>query len=217
MKLNFKRYLVTGALILVPLILTSYCFLLLLGLANNSLSIPIGRFLFSSLHAFSGGAWGSASAEVPAFWASLIGTVLILLSTYAVGLAGSSLFGRQIFAATEGLIEQIPVFKTVYTTMKQVVTEFSPAERRSFRKVVLVASADGKHNLGFLTGQTHLDVPGGSADVRSVYLPTNHLWFGEVRIVPARDIVETDLTVEQGISFILSCGAAVPPQITKKG
>ncbi len=116
-----------------------------------------------------------------------------------------------MFLAAEGVIEQIPVFKTVYATMKQVVTELSPGERRSFRKVVLVASGDGKSNLGFLTGSSRM----GETEVRSVYLPTNHLWFGEVRIVPSRDVVETDMTVEQGVSFILSCGAAIPPQVKK--
>ncbi len=205
--MKVKRHLVTGALILVPIVLTGYCFILLLGLINNSLSIPIGRFLVSAVNA----AAGTSLGDISAFWASVIGIGLILLLTYLVGVVGTSIMGRQVFLAVEGIIEQIPVFKTVYATMKQVVAEMSPGEKKSFRKVVLVAAADGKYNLGFLTGSSRI----GESDVRSVYLPTNHLWFGEVRIVPARDVVETDLTTEQGVSFILSCGTTIPPQVKR--
>lgn len=208
MRTPVKRHLLTGALILVPIVLTGYCFLLLLQLVNNSLSIPIGRFLVSVINSTA----GTSFMDVSAFWASVIGIGLILLLTYLVGLAGTSLMGKQVFLAAEGIIEQIPVFKTVYATMKQVVTELSPGERKSFRKVVLVAGDGGKYNVGFLIGSSRI----GDADVRSVYLPTNHLWFGEVRIVPAADVHETDMTTEQGISFILSCGAAVPPTLTKR-
>lgn len=211
MRIGVKRHLITGALILVPIVLTGYTFILLLGLINNSLSIPIGRLLLSTLQALTGATPAGPAGEVPAFWASLIGIALILGFTYLVGLFGTSLVGRQVFLAAEGIIEQIPVFKTVYSTMKQVVTEMSPGERRSFRKVVLVSSADGKHNVGFLTGASEV----AGEDVRAVYLPTNHLWFGEVKIVPARDVHETDLTVEQGVSLILSCGAAIPPAVKK--
>lgn len=215
MTFQIRRHLATGTLILVPLVLTLFCFLLLLGFVNNNLSMPIGRLLLSAIHWARGGG-GAPPTEIPAAWASLIGVALILLLTYLTGLVGSSLLGRQVLVAAEGVIDQIPVFKTVYATVKQVVAEISPGDRRSFRKVVLVKNGSGQFHMGFLTGESRIAGDGdAAAAVRTVYLPTNHLWFGEVRVVPAADVVDIDLSVEQGISFILSCGATVPPQVKK--
>jgi uncharacterized membrane protein len=50
----------------------------------------------------------------------------------------------------------------------------------------------------------------------TVYVPTNHLYVGDVVVVPEADVIETDLSVEDGVSLILSMGASVPETVAEK-
>ena len=50
----------------------------------------------------------------------------------------------------------------------------------------------------------------------TVYVPTNHLYVGDVVILPVEDLIDTDLSVEDGVSLLLSAGASIPPVVTEK-
>ena len=49
-----------------------------------------------------------------------------------------------------------------------------------------------------------------------MYIPTNHLYVGDVVILPVEDVIDTDLTVEDGVSVILSAGASIPDRVVEK-
>ena len=68
-----------------------------------------------------------------------------------------------------------------------------------------------------MTGSFKLKLRDGvSHDVLTVYVPTNHLYVGDVVVLPVEDVVETDLSVEDGVSLLLSAGASVPLSIKEK-
>jgi uncharacterized membrane protein len=55
-----------------------------------------------------------------------------------------------------------------------------------------------------------------SYDLCAVYIPTNHLYVGDVVVLPEEDVIDTDLTVEDGVSIILSTGASMPRSVVEK-
>jgi uncharacterized membrane protein len=112
------------------------------------------------------------------------------------------------------LLLEIPVVKTIYGTMQQVMQAFSPGGAQAFRSVVLVAHPrTGALSLGFVTNELEIEIDGTSRKHLAVYLPTNHLYLGDSFLFQAENVRRTDLSVEQGIQCIIAAGATLPPEL----
>ena len=102
----------------------------------------------------------------------------------------------------------------VYGTIKKVFEGFGSLRSSDAFKRFVLARLRGRTTPGFLTGTFTLTRADGTEEpLCMVYIPTNHLYVGDVVVLPADDVIETDLSIEDGISLILSAGAAVPPAI----
>jgi uncharacterized membrane protein len=140
----------------------------------------------------------------------LITAVVILLT----GVFSSNVIGRWILGLVDHLLLDVPVVKTIYNTMKQVMQAFSPGGAQAFRSVVLVAHPrTGALSLGFVTHELEIEVEGASRKHLSVYLPTNHLYLGDSFLFRAENVRRTDLSVEQGIQCIITAGATLPADL----
>jgi uncharacterized membrane protein len=117
----------------------------------------------------------------------------------------------------EQLLDAVPVVGVVYGTSKKVLAGIGgPGSENAFKRFVL-ARLPGRTTPGFLTGRFRLETKdGGQRDVCMVYVPTNHLYVGDVVVVPAADVIETDLSVEDGVSLMLSAGASVPRVVSER-
>lgn len=146
--------------------------------------------------------------EVPGF--GIVTTALILL---AIGALATNVFGRRILQTGEYYLLRLPLFRTVYSPVKQLVVAFSPDNESGFKRVALVEHAGG-HMLGFLTKEFTIDRGQGPEAVVAVYVPTNHLYLGDVLVLPRDRVLFPDLTVEQGIRVFLTGGMALPPRVT---
>lgn len=115
------------------------------------------------------------------------------------------------------LLGDVPLVGTVYGTTKKVLAGFGGSEsQRAFERFVL-ARLPGRTTPGFLTGSFTLKRKDGSvATLCTVYVPTNHLYVGDVVVLPKEDVIETDLSVEEGVGIILSAGASVPAAVGEK-
>ena len=111
----------------------------------------------------------------------------------------------------------MPVVGLVYGTSKKVLSGIGgPGSEHAFKRFVL-ARLPGRTTPGFLTGSFTLRVKDGSEhEVCTVYVPTNHLYVGDVVVLPVEDVIETDLSVEDGISLMLSAGASVPRVVRER-
>ena len=116
---------------------------------------------------------------------------------------------RRLLDGIDELLDIVPVVGAVYGTTKKVLTGFGgPQPMAGFRRFVF-ARLPGRTAPGFLTGSFTLKRADGSLQsLCTVYLPTNHLYVGDVVVVPAQDVIETDLSLEDGVSLILSVGAS---------
>lgn len=148
--------------------------------------------------------------EVPGL--GILTTAAILL---AIGALATNVFGRRILQAGEYYLLRVPLFRTVYSPVKQLIVAFSPDNESGFKRVALVESGQqgGAQMLGFLTKEFTLDRGQGPEAVVAVYVPTNHLYLGDVLVLPRDRVSFPDLTVEQGIRIFLTGGMALPPSM----
>jgi uncharacterized membrane protein len=124
---------------------------------------------------------------------------------------------QRLFLLVDQLFEAVPVVGVVYSTTKKVLAGIGgPGSENAFKRFV-IARLPGRTTPGFLTGRFSLKTKDGSErEVCTVYVPTNHLYVGDVVVVPASDVIETDLSVEDGVSLMLSAGASVPRIVSER-
>jgi uncharacterized membrane protein len=188
---------ITGLIILIPIVITvkalSALFFYLDGLARPLTKRWVGE-------------------EVPAV--GFVTTVAVVLLTGVLFSAGPL---RRLLESLDDVVESVPIVGTVYGTIKKVLEGFgSPRTREAFKRFVL-ARLPGRTTPGFLTGSFTLRRRDGSEQALcSVYVPTNHLYVGDIVVLPAEDVIETGLSVEDGVSVILSAGASMPATLDEK-
>ena len=198
----FKRYLITGLLVLVPLAITVWVLATLIGIMDQSLLLLTA--------AWRPEAW--LGYRVPGMGAVL--TVVIVLVT---GIIATNFFGRRILEFWEGILARVPVVKSIYYSVKQVSDTLFSDSGQAFRKALLVQyPRAGSWTIAFQTGQ-----PGGSVarhlpgDHVSVYVPTTpNPTSGFFLMMPVSEVVELDMSVDEALKYIISMGVVVPPDKT---
>lgn len=139
-----------------------------------------------------------------------LGLVTTLLIVLVIGIVATNVIGRRILGRGEQILMHVPVFRTVYAPVKQLILAFSPDNEFGFKRVVMVDDASRGFLLGFLTKEFTVDQGAGPAMFVAVYVPTNHLYLGDVIVCPADRVHYPDLTVEQGIRVFLTGGMGLP-------
>ena len=193
-----KRYFITGLLIWVPLVITVWVLSMIVSSLDQSLRLLPESVHPQSLFGFS----------IPGAGAAL--TLLMILLT---GLLAANFIGQKLVGWWEKLLARIPVVNSVYNSVKQVSdTLFSP-NGNAFRKAVLVRYPhQDSWTIAFLTGQPGGDVVNHlQGDFVSVYVPTTpNPTSGFFLMMPAREVVELDMTVDEALKYIISMGVVAP-------
>ena len=140
----------------------------------------------------------------------LVATAVIVLSA---GVVATNVLGRRLLERAEQLLLHVPFFRTVYAPVKQRISAFSPENEGGFKRVVLVEDATGGFVLGFLTREFLLERGRGAEPLLAVYIPTNHLYLGDIRLVEASRVSYPDISVEEGLSVFLTGGMGLPPRV----
>ncbi len=187
---------VAGLLILVPIVLTVKALAWLFTFLD-SLAQPVAVSLLGR--------------PIPG-----VGFVTTLLLVFLAGLLFSAGPLRRLLDGIEDLVDDVPLVGAVYGTTKKVIAGFGDADGGAAFKKFVFAQLPGRTTPGFLTGTFTLARKDGSSyTVASVYIPTNHLYIGDVVVLPVGDVIETDLSIEDGISVVLSAGASLPEVVTE--
>ncbi len=144
-----------------------------------------------------------------------LGIVTTALLVLVVGALATNVIGKQILQRTERYLLMVPVFRTIYAPVKQLVVAFSPDNEHGFKRVVLVEDASRGFLLGFLTREFTVDrgTGAGPEAMLAIYVPTNHLYLGDIIICGRDKASYPDITVEQGIRIFLTGGMALSPRI----
>jgi len=130
-----------------------------------------------------------------------------------VGVFARNVIGRRVLQRTERWLLKVPVFRTIYAPVKQLIVAFAPDNEAGFKRVVLVEDTARGFVLGFLTREFTIDRGRGPEALLAVYVPTNHLYLGEIVICTRERATFPDISVEDGIRIFLTGGMALPPEM----
>lgn len=188
-----RRSFITGFFVTVPLIV-SVAALVWIFQVIDGFATPIGVQAFGR--------------SVPG-----LGVAMTAILVLMVGAVATNVIGKRVLQRTEAYLLMVPVFRTVYAPVKQLIVAFSPDNEAGFKRVVAIE--DGRRGLvmGFLTREFTLDRGQGPEAMVAVYVPTNHLYLGDVLVVPRAQALFPDISVEQGIRIFLTGGMALPGRV----
>ena len=142
-----------------------------------------------------------------------LGTLTTALAIVLVGVVATNVIGKRLLQRAEGVLLRVPVFRTIYAPVRQLVIAFSPDNESGFKRVVLIEHATRGYAIGFLTREFTVDRGNGTEALIAVYVPTNHLYLGDIIICGRDRAMFPDLSVEEGIRIFLTGGMALPPTV----
>lgn len=190
---RLKRYLLTGLVVLLPVVLTTYVLLAIFRFSDRIL----GRFIEGLI----------------GFYIPGIGLVLSLVIVLLTGFLTTVLLGRRIFVVIENMFLKFPLVRQIYPSAKQIINFLFSKDRLQFRKVVLVEyPRKGIWSMGFITNETVQEVKTKTGqDLLNVFIPSSPGPFtGYFMFVPKQEIIFLDMTIEEGLKLIISGGVVNP-------
>jgi len=195
---TLRRYLVTGIIIWVPLIVTVLVVRFLVNLMDRSMVLVPLAYRPDALLGF----------HIPGLGVLL--TIVVLLLT---GMLGANLFGRKIVHFWESLMSRIPLVRSIYSGAKQVAERLLSDGSTSFKRVMLVEyPRKGVWSMCFQTSTDLEEIQARTAEqVICVFVPTTpNPTSGFILFVPRAELIELDMTVDEGLKMIISLGVVVP-------
>lgn len=148
--------------------------------------------------------------DVPGF-----GLFVFVVVTTVVGYFTKNLFGRQLVRTIESWVERMPIVRSIYNALKQIVETIFSQSASSFQKACLIEyPRKGLWSIAFVATRTTGEIPhrSGGQDLISVFLPsTPNPTTGFLLFVPAEDVILLDMTIEEAAKLVISAGLVVPP------
>ena len=197
-----KRYFITGLLVWIPLGFTLWVLTILNDTMDASLLLLPDALKPQNL----------VGHYIPG-----VGVLLTLAVILLTGLLVANYFGNRLLLYWEGMLNRIPVVKSIYGGVKQVSDTLFAEKGQAFRKALLVEyPRHGAWTIAFQTGQpsgtvaSHL--PG---EYISVYVPTTpNPTSGFFLMLPKQDVIELDISVDAALKYVISMGV-VAPELSK--
>lgn len=201
-----KKYLITGLLAWLPLVVTIWVLLSVLGVLGGVFEWVLGL----SQAVLPEGARSTIESlrNVPG-----LGVIVMLVALLLTGVAVTNIAGQWMLQRWDRLLSNIPIVKSIYTSVKQVSDTLFSSSGNAFRKAVLVQyPRAGAWTIAFVTGR-----PGGevaqhlSGEYLSIYVPTTpNPTSGFFLMLPRSDVIELEMSVDAALKYIISMGVVVP-------
>lgn len=196
---KLRKYFISGLLAFLPLALSVFLFIWVIGFADGIL----GKYIHP------------ITKEYLGFYIPGLGLILAVLLIILTGFIVTRYFGRKIQEGLEKLFLKLPFFKQVYPAVKEIADFFfSQGKLKKFQQVVLVEyPSKGIYSFGFLTNETceRLNKITGK-ELCNVFISSSPSPFtGFAVLVAKKDLIMTDVSVEEAAKFIMS-GGVVNPQ-----
>jgi len=198
-----KKYLITGLLIWIPLVITLWVLKLIVDTLDQSLLLLPEQWRTE----------GFLGVHIPG-----LGVILTLVIVIATGVFATNFLGARLVHLGHEVLHRIPVVNSIYSSVKQISDTLFSSSGQAFRKALLVQwPREGMWTIAFLTG-----TPGGDVathlqgDYVSVYVPTTPNPTSGFFVMLARaDVIELDLSVDAALKYIISMGVVAPGQSSR--
>lgn len=190
-----KRYFLGGVLVVVPFILT---FIVL-------------RFLFESID----GILQPYLHDLLGYYRTGLGLLTTLLIVLLAGVLTRNLVGAKIYRIGDRLLAQVPLIRPIYSASKQLLAALTRTDAGSFQAVALIEyPRQGVYSLCFISQQTRIEINGHADDYCTCFVPSTPTPVsGMTVVVPTRDVHPVNMSVEEGVKFLVSGGVASPKLI----
>lgn len=195
---HFKRILVTGLVILVPVTLTVYILKQIFDFMDGIFAPVIDKAI---------------GVYLPGFHIPGLGLLLTLLVVLLLGWLSTNVVGRRVIQGLEALICRIPVAKSIYAATKGILEAVSFDQSEAFQRVVLIEyPKENIFALAFVTKSAQWpNVHPKTSDVLLVFVPTTpNPTSGFLLLVPRSEAIPLPLSVEEGIRMVISGGILIP-------
>ncbi|HRK78811.1 MAG TPA: DUF502 domain-containing protein [Thiobacillus sp.] len=182
---NIGKYILTGLVTMLPVILTLY---LLYWLAVSAETL-LGELIPQEIY-FPG-----------------MGVAVALLAMFIVGMLMHTRPIRQIFLRGERIFYQLPVVKSIYAAFRDFMDYFSPGRKKDFEQVVTVTFGDtGMRLIGFVTQADDQLPEDFQRDYVMVYLPMSYMLGGYAVLVPRASVQPLNMSMEEAMRYVLTAG-----------
>lgn len=203
---RLRQYFITGLLVWLPMGVTVWVLLWLLGILD---SIFLGVLATAEAMIPALGPLAERLRHIPG-----LGVILVAIVILATGLFVANMFGQWALRQWDRLMTRIPVVRSIYSSVKQVSDTLFSGSGQAFSKALLVQyPRQGAWTIAFLTGRPsgevarHLD-----GDFISVYVPTTpNPTSGFFLMLPRTDAVELKMSVDEALKYVISMGVVAPP------
>lgn len=197
---RLRTTVMAGLTIIAPVFITVWILGKLLNLADG-FSAPLIRQFARWL--------GDPNFHIP-----FLGVLLTFIILWCVGAIATNVVGKRLLQSAREALERLPVVRTIYAPIHQLMETMASPDKAGFKKVVLLEyPRKTVWTLGFMAG----DVPMGEGGkiANSIFVPTApNPTTGFMLIVPSDQLRDTDLTVEEALKMIVSAGVVVPPSLS---
>ncbi|KAA6461789.1 DUF502 domain-containing protein [Acidobacteria bacterium AB60] len=200
---DLKRHILAGIITAGPLFVTWLLFTFILGVLANA-GLPLVRLIAAPF----------PGTLLSASWFQYGLAVLLTVAVfYVVGRATSRVVGQQMFALFEASLERLPLVNKIYTSVRQAIDTLTAKKENGSQRVVLIDfPLKGQKSIGFLThilADTSTGTPVAAVLVPQAINPSS----AYLQLLPMDAITETDITMEQAMSMLLTGGAVCPDVI----
>ena len=193
-----KRYFISGVLVVVPIILTYIVLKFLFETIDGILQPLIHRLL---------------GYYIPGL--GVFSTILIII---LAGVLTRNVIGAWIYRRGDNILARLPIIRPIYSSAKQLLEAIAAPSMSSFKEVTLIEyPRKGLHALGFIAHRIEMKLDGEIARYAVVFVPSTPTPVsGMVVVVPEKEAVTLNMTVEEGIKFLVSGGVASPSLIDRQ-
>ncbi|MDX8412069.1 MAG: DUF502 domain-containing protein [Mariprofundaceae bacterium] len=199
-----RRWFIAGLIVLIPMAGTVLFVRWLIGFSDYALALLPEAYRPES--------W--LGVHIPG-----LGVVLAVIAIGLVGMLATNFFGRRLMVWFDAILARVPIVRSIYGAIKQLMESVLGTGGSAFQKVVLVSFPQkGEWTLGFVTGPAKL--PWFEAERQSmmaVFIPTTpNPTSGWLLFVPEKELITLPMTVEDGLKMVVSGGMVAPKNAVEK-
>lgn len=195
-----RRYFLAGLLFWLPIWVTLLIIKFLVDLIDQSLSLLPYKYQPDIVF----------GVHIPG-----LGIIFTIIFVFITGMLVTNFIGKWFIILWESALSRIPLVRSIYTAVKQMLSAIFSTTGESFRKVVLVEyPRKDMWSIAFQTG-SNFTIPGKEDEkLISVFIPTTpNPTSGFLLMLPPQDVVELSMTVDQALKLVISLGIVLPPSM----
>ncbi|CAM3012458.1 DUF502 domain-containing protein [Legionella worsleiensis] len=192
--LSIRRYLLAGLVVWLPILVTIGVLRFIIDLLDNTMALIPAAYQPEQL----------LGIHIPG-----IGVVISLFLLIATGIFATNFFGQRLVSWGESLLARIPLVRSIYNAVKQVLNTVLSSNSDAFRKVLLIEyPRKGVWSIGFQTGSGYAEInEKTNEEMVSLFIPTTpNPTSGFLMMVPKKDAIELSMSVDEALKFIISLG-----------